>query len=342
MQGIEISFMTFLQTKLSWLLPVMHVFTDLGIGPAYALFVVLFLWCIHTPTGIRMALFLSLTGAGNEVLKQLFHEPRPYWVSDEVKGLGREFAFGMPSGHATASIVWLLAAIPSRRKGLIALAACAAFLVGLSRAFLGVHFPHQILAGWLFGGLCLVLFLLVEKPAVRWARSGSPLRPVLCAFAVSLLCIALGKLCASFLSNLALPADWQARVAVLLPQGKTFAPAGLGEIPSNAGMFFGFCAGAVLLDRLGGMSAAGTLRKRLLRFPVGLACTAPLFALILVLPHPAKGSALSAAFAFSLGAVVSFFVVFPVPLLLRRLDLAGPVEKSPARSAAPLELFRTP
>lgn len=328
MQGIELSFIAFLQTRLDWLLPVMRIFSEMGQGYAYALFIAAFLWCIHTPTGIRMALFLSLSGCSNEVLKQAFHEPRPYWVTDSVKCYNREFAFGMPSGHSNAVIVWLLAAARGRKKAYWIPAGCMVFSVGISRAFMGVHFPHQILAGWLFGGMILAGFLLLEPPLLRWVRKSPPLWPILAALAASIAIIALGQLFVSRLSGFEIPADWQARVAPLLPAGKKFAPVGLGRIPGDAGSLFGFCAGALLLDRLGGMSAAGSIKKRLQRLPAGLVILAPLLALLHLLPVPGQGALLPIGVAYTKGALLAFGVILAVPLALRRLGLAEPAGKA--------------
>jgi membrane-associated phospholipid phosphatase len=63
-----------------------------------------------------------------------------------------------PSGHTTAgTVVWLLAAWalvqrwPGRRRELLAAAVGVAAAVGWSRVWLGVHWPSDVLGGWLFG-----------------------------------------------------------------------------------------------------------------------------------------------------------------------------------------------
>ncbi len=91
------------------------------------------------------------------VLKKLFSRPRPAFDLDTVDvGLLTSF----PSGHASMSlVVWVWLAVrlggfdPSRlgRGYLLGLAVLAAGLIGLSRLYLGVHHPTDVLAGWALG-----------------------------------------------------------------------------------------------------------------------------------------------------------------------------------------------
>jgi len=106
-------------------------------------------------------------------LKLLFDRPRPDIVAHQMA----TFTSSFPSGHSLLSAAILLTnggllAFAARRTGeswVIGIAAILlTTLVGLSRIYLGVHWPSDVLAGWLFGTLwaCLTLFL---------ARSLSPL-----------------------------------------------------------------------------------------------------------------------------------------------------------------------
>lgn len=89
----------------------------------------------------------------NGILKPLLHRPRPWLVVDGLKHMvlpGDMHSF--PSGHTCAAFAaactWRKY-LPRRWMGRIAV--FAAVLMGLSRLYLGVHFPTDVLAGALIG-----------------------------------------------------------------------------------------------------------------------------------------------------------------------------------------------
>ena len=92
----------------------------------------------------------------NDLLKAAFTRPRPDLVYQAV----RVFTSSFPSGHAELSattyltIAALLAQSQSSFKiGIyfIALAALLTILIGISRIYLGVHYPTDVLGGWCIG-----------------------------------------------------------------------------------------------------------------------------------------------------------------------------------------------
>jgi membrane-associated phospholipid phosphatase len=95
----------------------------------------------------------------NQGMKIIFTRPRPIlWPS-----LLHENSFGFPSGHALGSIVLygLLAYFyaihrPHQAKGIYVWAAILIGLIGFSRLYLGVHYPTDIMAGYLTGWLWLM------------------------------------------------------------------------------------------------------------------------------------------------------------------------------------------
>lgn len=96
--------------------------------------------------------------AMNHALKLLFARPRP----DLVEHLVGVVTPSMPSGHALLStaIYFTLAGLvgdtnsrTAVRRYLLIVAACLSGLIGLSRIYLGVHWPSDVLAGWAVGGL---------------------------------------------------------------------------------------------------------------------------------------------------------------------------------------------
>jgi undecaprenyl-diphosphatase len=108
----------------------------------------------------RTALFmLAATGGGailGKLLKLAYDRPRPTLVPHIVEVA----TAGFPSGHATDSaIVYLtLGALlartvpePAVRLYIICTAILLTLLIGVSRVYLGVHWPSDVVAGWTIG-----------------------------------------------------------------------------------------------------------------------------------------------------------------------------------------------
>lgn len=107
----------------------------------------------------RSAVFVTFAVIGGTIvstgLKMLFDRPRP-----DVEAATRVFTASFPSGHATVSAVvyltlGLLLAEATTNRGLkvyfVGLGVFMTFAVGLSRIYIGVHYPTDVIAGWSIG-----------------------------------------------------------------------------------------------------------------------------------------------------------------------------------------------
>jgi len=118
------------------------------------------------------ALIVLITAASGEVaniaMKNIFLRPRPTVVPHLRDVVSTSF----PSGHAMESaIIYLtlgamLMRLAERRLTklyCIGMAIFVTFLVGVSRVYLGVHYPTDVIGGWIFGFLWASLCWLVSQ-----------------------------------------------------------------------------------------------------------------------------------------------------------------------------------
>jgi undecaprenyl-diphosphatase len=105
----------------------------------------------HWRLGAVLAGASLLSSFASDGLKFAFARVRP----DLVPHLDHASSFAFPSGHATsAAVVYLLFAfvVPTKRRGLWLSAGIAlTVLTGISRIMLGVHWPSDVVGGWLLG-----------------------------------------------------------------------------------------------------------------------------------------------------------------------------------------------
>ncbi|MGI8748795.1 MAG: phosphatase PAP2 family protein [Deinococcus sp.] len=123
--------------------------------PFITLAVCLLFWLRHHRC---WAVFLLVAVAGSGALmltiKALFRRVRPHlWISPAP-----ETDYGFPSGHSITSarkrLTLVLLAWPTRyRWPALLLGAVGSLLVGLSRLYLGVHYPSDVIAAWAVGVL---------------------------------------------------------------------------------------------------------------------------------------------------------------------------------------------
>ena len=115
--------------------------------------------------GLPVSLMVVVGFFAQTLLKELVARPRP----DPAGWLVEESTYSFPSGHANASMIFWVALLILVGRVLILqdnrfaavllriVFAIFAVLVGLSRPYLGVHYPSDVLGGWLLAALILVV-----------------------------------------------------------------------------------------------------------------------------------------------------------------------------------------
>lgn len=128
-----------------------------------------YLWL--TGKARAMLLVLGAIGSGllvSTLLKRGFDRPRPELVPYE----SHVYTASFPSGHSMMSAITYLTlaallarVLPGRATKIyfLALATIVTIGVGISRVYLGVHWPSDVVAGWAVGASWALLFWLIAR-----------------------------------------------------------------------------------------------------------------------------------------------------------------------------------
>jgi len=156
----------------AWVESALLDLTAIGGPTVLALVVFAVVGFLALQTRYHTALVVLITAASGEVaniaIKNAFMRPRP----TVVPHLREAFSTSFPSGHAMESaIIYLtlgamLMRLAERRITKLycmGMAIFVTFLVGMSRVYLGVHYPTDVLGGWIFGFMWASLCWLVSQ-----------------------------------------------------------------------------------------------------------------------------------------------------------------------------------
>ena len=167
----------------------MLLVTRLGEETAFLVAALIVFWCVDKRHGYYLMTVGFLGTMANQFMKLWFRVPRP-WVLDEnftILEQAREAASGysFPSGHSQSSVgTFGAVAATAKTKWVkwVCIAICV--LVPLSRMYIGVHTPSDVLVG---AGMALILVGLLKKPIVEHTdKAMKPLIALMLAMAVGL------------------------------------------------------------------------------------------------------------------------------------------------------------
>lgn len=151
------------------------IITEFGDATLLVLIMGLFYWALNKELGKKLIVYLGFANIANPCLKSVVKRLRPYMANRDIKCLKpvnkegdiydvitQEYSF--PSGHANSSMtVYATLSKNSKKSSWKIILTVLIILVGVSRFALGVHYPTDVLAGWLLSIICITLFNLLEK-----------------------------------------------------------------------------------------------------------------------------------------------------------------------------------
>lgn len=181
----EVSLIEWIQTTLgSMNSTVGSVLSFLGgeIGLLLTLLIILFCW--RKESGKRLILIIAAMNTWLPMIKAVVKRPRPYMqYPDRVRGVAdvgnsaslydvAAQGYSFPSTHSAAvTALFIPLAYEVKKKWMWFASVAIIILVGVSRAINGMHYPTDILAGWILGLACAGICLLLEnKVKNEWLR----------------------------------------------------------------------------------------------------------------------------------------------------------------------------
>lgn len=172
----EVTFMIWLQNLLgAFGGTVAGLVTSLGEELVYVLILGFVYWSYDKQYGIYVGENLMAGLLFNPLIKNLVLRRRPYMDHAEIKCLKsvdgdadlsdiRAQGYSFPSGHSTnAAVAYGSLAVYGKRRWLTVTASVLIFLIGFSRICLGVHYPTDVLCGWLLGGAVILLMAFLRR-----------------------------------------------------------------------------------------------------------------------------------------------------------------------------------
>lgn len=319
---LGISIVLYVQNLGAWLINPIRFISFFGTAEFYLLIMPALYWCFDASLGLRVGIILLVSDGLNFILKVAFHSARPFWISRQVTSYSFESSFGMPSGHAqnSAAVFGLLAA-SLKRRWVWVVSLIAIFLIGVSRVYLAVHFPQDVILGWIIGFILVWVFLRLETPVASWFARQNLGIGILAVFAFSMLILAIGLIVREFNSGWQLPQTWVENARLAFPLEEPIDPFKISALLLTTGVLFGLSAGGLWISARGGFNAKGIWWKRILRFVVGVVGVVILWmGLGAILPEPIN--LLGYVLYYLQYALIGLWVSALAPILFVGLNLA--------------------
>lgn len=243
-------------------------------------------WCFDKRRGRLVTYILFLGAYLNFFLKVLIPWARP--PAELRLAEKNETSYGFPSGHAQDSTTfWTWISLSLRKRVLSVFGAGIVLMVGISRVYLGIHYPAQVIGGWVIGLAVAGLGTLALRYIPSRSRRVEVLPNVLFA------------------------------IATLVPLVIAATLGASGEVNPGriGGYLFGFSVGAIAEDRYVDFAVDIGMGQIALRIAIGGTLTGVLaLALGPILPDNQVMS------SFANSAILGLCIVLMAPVLFNTIE----------------------
>lgn len=166
----------------------MLTITRLGEETAFLVMALIFFWCVDKKRGYLLMSVGFIGTMANQFMKLWFRIPRPWVLNPDFTILeqAREAATGysFPSGHTTSAVgTFGSVAATAKHKRSFWLCVTLAVLVGLSRMYVGVHTPQDVIVG----ALTSIVLIIALRNVVPSEKGMGILVVIMMALALGLM-----------------------------------------------------------------------------------------------------------------------------------------------------------
>lgn len=296
---------------------IMEFFTFFGTVNFFMIFIPLIYWTINKRWGFRAFMVLLFSDIVGVSFKLWLHQPRPYWISEEVQLLqsSGESSYGIISTHASnpPAVLGYLA-LQVRKRWMWIAAIAAPLLISFSRMYLGVHFPHDILAGWISGLLVLFLFVKTEDRVSASLKSKSIGYKIGLSLIISLIFIAAGLAISAAIAGTPDPSSY----AAYSEDARS-----IDHFFTLAGALFGAMSGWFLMKEKAPFDVTGPLAQKAVRYVLGMVgVIVVLFGLDFAFDAVQAGDVVAYSLRYTRYGLTTFWAMFGAPWMFLKLKLA--------------------
>lgn len=288
--------------------------STLGNEEFYLAAMPLLYWCVSKKAGRILGYIFFIALLVNTILKHALRGPRPFWL-DETVGIVETGGYGIPSGHVQyATIIYLFLAAWINRGWAWILAFLMIILMALSRVYVGAHFVHDVIAGFIAGLIILIIYYFWNRYQAQNFSKRILGQKLMVVFLIPVIfgLVYIGVLFLIGAPDMSLP--W----ATFIPEAEI---ASVTEMATAFGAALGFGIGIILEGSRVRFHSDGPISKRIGRYILGIIGAVIIWqGLGLVFPRDPLWLAIPLRiFRYFL---LTFWAAYYAPLIFVRLNLA--------------------